>query len=151
MCREVLVCLPPPPPPPPPQPPAYQHIYYHNFDNYFVLSFPVTEDMLRVTSSAVRVVEGGSVELVCEASLRGGDGVCLSYNVTWVTNGSRDGGRDTLTADSETSLDMDGHVLRISQVLNTSVYCCLVHAGGTVVEECTTVYVVRENGMPKPN
>ena len=106
-----------------------------------------------MTSSAVRVVEGGSVELVCEASLRG-DGVCLSYNVTWVTNGSRlvgEGGRDTLTADSEKSLDMDGHVLRISQVSNTSVYCCLVHTGGTVVEECTTVYIVRENGMPKPN
>ena len=110
-----------------------------------------TEDVLRVTSSRTRVLEGGGVELVCEASLRDQHGVCLSYDVTWTANSSGrglgGGDEDEGTVMSETSVEMSSHVLRISGVSNTSVYCCLVSTGDTVMEECTTIHVIRENGM----
>ena len=102
-------------------------------------------DYLRLTSSRVVVFEGaGSVEFVCEASVRGEGGVCVPYNVTWR---SSDGPLLPAT-DSDTSLAFNNHLLRVGGVSNSSQYCCQVHAtGGRTMEECTTVHVVPQHGM----
>ena len=102
---------------------------------------------LRLVSSADTVTEGGSVELVCEASLRDEKGrSCVTHHVTW-SRGSLDGGdRHTLLTDENIILDMNGHLLRINQVSKTSQYCCQVQNDDTTLEECTTIHVLPTHG-----
>ena len=107
---------------------------------------------LRITSSVETVFEGESVELVCEAFLEDDD-PCLPYNVTWRSSSLVSGrdhqsdGHALLDNGSGNSLQMNGHVLRISRVSSTLRYCCLVHSDGETMEECIVISVTQ----PQPN
>ena len=119
---------------------------------FHVLHIPETENVLKLTSSAVTVWEGGSVELVCVALLRDEDGMCVPYNVTWKRGSPNDGAHHPLPpTDDVTSLTMNGHVLRVSQVANSSRYCCQVHTDDMMLEECTTLHVVQPHGTSVVN
>ena len=129
-------------------------------------------DYLKLTSSRVVVVEGESVELVCEASVSwvegeevegereeggGGHGQCEPYNVTWSVRSSSgsDGAllrlmvdsTDTSSPSSITQL-LNNHILRVGRVSSGSTqYCCEVYAGQRISQECTTIHVVPQRGM----
>ena len=104
---------------------------------------------LRLVSSAEKVLEGGSVELVCVASMRDEDGMCVPHNITWSRSSLSDRARDPLllTDNHETFPSMSDHVLRVSQIANSSQYCCQVHTDNMMLEECTTLHVVQPHGM----
>ena len=129
-------------------------------------------DYLKLTSSRVVVVEGQSVEFVCEASVSlvegereeggGGHGQCEPYNVTWSIRSSSGSGSDgallQLTVDStDTSSPssitqlLNNHILRVGGVSSGSTqYCCEVHTAATgqrIGQECTTIHVVPQRGM----
>ena len=112
------------------------------------------DDFIRITSSVETMFEGENVELVCEAFLED-DNLCLPYNVTWRSSSlvsERDhqsDGHALLNNGSGNSLQMNGHVLRISRVSRTSRYCCLVHSDGETMEECIVISVtqLQPNGM----
>ena len=95
------------------------------------------------------------MELVCEASLIGGGGVCLSYNVTWMespvvlSEGTPQSEGAPPTDDTLTSLLMNDHLLRITGLSNTTQYCCQVLTDDAILEECTIVHVVQQRGMLK--
>ena len=125
-------------------------------------------DYLRLTSSRVVLVEGGSVEFVCESSVSqvegegegdegGGHGQCMPYNVTWSVRSSSgsDGAllqpmvdsSDT-SSPSSTTLLLNDHLLRVGGVSSGSTqYCCEVHAGHRIGQECTIIHVVPQRGM----
>ena len=133
-------------------------------------------DYLKLTSSRAVVVEGGSVEFLCEASVSwvegeevegereeggGGHGQCEPYNVTWSVRSSSGSGSDgallRLTVDStDTSSPssitqlLNNHILRVGGVSSGSTqYCCEVHTAATgqrIGQECTTVYAVPQHG-----
>ena len=129
-------------------------------------------DYLKLTSSRAVVVEGESVEFVCEASVSwvegegeegGGDHEqCEPYNVTWSVRSSSGSGSDgallRLTVDStDTSSPfsitqlLNNHLLRVGGVSSGSTqYCCEVHTAATgqrIGQECTTIHVVPQHGM----
>ena len=102
---------------------------------------------LELISSAEVVTAGGSVELVCEASLGNREGEsCVTYNVTWSGGLLGDEAQDPLSTDNTAALDMNGHVLRIGRVSNTSRYCCQVNTDDTILVECTTIHVREPQG-----
>ena len=129
-------------------------------------------DYLKLTSSRAVVVEGESVEFMCEASVSwvegeevegereeggGGHGQCEPYIVTWSSSGS-DGALLRLTVDStDTSSPssitqlLNNHILRVDGVSSGSTqYCCEVHTAATgqrIGQECTTIHVVPQRGM----
>ena len=127
-------------------------------------------DYLKLTSSRAVVVEGGSVEFVCEASVSwvegeevegegeeggGGYGQCETYNVTWSSSGSgSDGALLRLTVDTSPSSItqlLSNHLLIVGGVSSGSTqYCCEVHTAATgqrIGQECTTIHVVPQRGM----
>jgi hypothetical protein len=133
-----------------------------------------TRDYLKLTSSRVVVVEGGSVEFVCEASVSreegggeeevegeegdGGRGQCVPYNVTWSVNsinGSEGALRQTVedrdTFSTSSIALLNNHLLRVGGVSSGSAqYCCQVHAAATghrISQECTTIHVLPQRGM----
>ena len=88
------------------------------------------------------------MELVCEASLRDREREsCVAYNVTWSGGSLGDEAQNTLSSDNSATLEMNGHVLRIGRVSNTSQYCCQIHNDDTTLEECTTIRVLLPHGM----
>ena len=112
-----------------------------NLENHDIREVNVSSQ-LRLISSTETVAEGGSVEIVCEALLRDEKGrSCMAHHVTWSRGSLDDGDSYTLSTDENTSLDMNGHLLRINQVSNTSQYCCQVQTDDTTLEECTTIHV----------
>ena len=125
-----------------------------------------TRDYLRLTSSRVVVLEGESVEFVCEASVimseaesgGGSHGLqCVPYNVTWSVSGSSgsDGALQPVEAanSDNSSLALNNHLLRVGRVSSgSSQYCCQVYAptasvGHGIRRECTTIHVVPQHGM----
>ena len=131
-------------------------------------------DYLKLTSSRAVLVEGGSVEFVCEASVSwvegeevegereegsGGHGQYEPYTVTWSVRSSSGSGSDgallqPMVDSTDTSFPssitqlLNNHILRVGGVSSGSTqYCCEVYAGQRIGQECTTIHVVPQRGM----